>query len=204
MLRLTARQQQILQFIQEFIESEGFPPTRADIAKALGFRSANAAEDHLRALVKKQAIEILPGTSRGIRILADVPHDGLPVVGKVAAGNPILSEEHIQGRYRLDPNLFKPKADYLLRVKGMSMCDAGILDGDMLAVHRTPEANSGEIVVARVDDEVTVKRFRQRGNIVRLMPENNEFEPIIVDLRRHMLTIEGIGVGVIRNNKPTL
>lgn len=204
MIALTARQQQILEFIQEFIDTEGFPPTRADIAKALGFRSANAAEDHLKALVKKGAIEILPGTSRGIRLLGHTPSDGLPVVGKVAAGNPILAEQHIQRHYRLDPNLFRPRADYLLKVKGMSMRDAGILDGDLLAVRRAPDANSGEIVVARVDDEVTVKRFRRRGNIVRLMPENPDFEPIVIDLRRQSLTIEGIGVGVIRNHKAAL
>lgn len=202
MVTLTARQQQILLFIQEFIESEGFPPTRAEIARALGFRSVNAAEDHLRALVRKGAIEILPGASRGIRLLGGAEGAGLPVVGRVAAGHPVLAEQHIRGHYRLDPGLFRPRADYLLRVRGMSMRDAGILDGDLLAVHRTPEASSGEIVVARVEDEVTVKRFRRRGNVVRLMPENPEFEPIVVDLRRQSLAIEGTGVGVIRNRKP--
>ncbi len=202
MVTLTARQHQILRFIQEFIESEGFPPTRAEIARALGFRSVNAAEDHLKALVRKGAIEILAGASRGIRVV-NAPEDaGLPVVGRVAAGNPILAEEHIQGRYRLDPGLFRPRADYLLRVRGMSMREAGILDGDLLAVHRVPEASSGEIVVARVEDEVTVKRFRRRGNVVRLMPENPDFSPIVVDLRRQSLVIEGVGVGVIRNRKP--
>ncbi|NIV75657.1 MAG: transcriptional repressor LexA [Gammaproteobacteria bacterium] len=202
MLTLTTRQNQILRFIQEFIESEGFPPTRAEIARALGFRSVNAAEDHLKALVRKGAVEILPGASRGIR-LVNVPEDaGLPVVGRVAAGSPILAEQHIQGHYRLDPGLFRPRADYLLRVRGMSMREAGILDGDLLAVHRVPEANSGEIVVARVEDEVTVKRFRRRGNVVRLVPENPDFSPIVVDLRRQSLVIEGVGVGVIRNRKP--
>lgn len=202
MLTLTTRQHQILRFIQEFIESEGFPPTRAEIARALGFRSVNAAEDHLKALVRKGAIEILPGASRGLR-LVNVPEDaGLPVVGRVAAGSPILAEQHIQGRYRLDPGLFRPRADYLLRVRGMSMREAGILDGDLLAVHRVPEANSGEIVVARVEDEVTVKRFRRRGNVVRLMPENPDFSPLVVDLRRQSLVIEGVGVGVIRNRRP--
>lgn len=202
MLTLTTRQHQILRFIQEFIESEGFPPTRAEIARALGFRSVNAAEDHLKALVRKGAIEILPGASRGLR-LVNAPEDaGLPVVGRVAAGSPILAEQHIQGRYRLDPGLFRPRADYLLRVRGMSMREAGILDGDLLAVHRVPEANSGEIVVARVEDEVTVKRFRRRGNMVRLMPENPDFSPLVVDLRRQSLVIEGVGVGVIRNRRP--
>ena len=201
MLRLTHRQQLVLTFIQEFAHAEGFPPTRAEIAKALGFRSINAAEDHVKALRKKGVIEILPGTSRGIRILGDREHGGVPIIGKVAAGSPILAEEHIQGRYRIDPGLFSPHADYLLKVKGSSMIEVGILDGDLLAVHRTTEVQSGQIVVARVDDEVTVKRFRRRGNTVRLMPENADFSPIIVDLRRQELVIEGLGVGVIRNRK---
>lgn len=200
MLKLTTRQQIVLTFIEEFIETEGLPPTRAEIAKALGFRSVNAAEDHLKALVKKHAITVTPGTSRGIRLMGH-SGEGLPVVGRVAAGTPILAEEHIQDHYRLDPRLFKPKADYLLQVKGMSMRDAGILDGDLLAVHRTPEASAGQIVVARLGDEVTVKRFRQRGNIVRLLPENDEFSPIVVDLRHERLDIEGIGVGVIRTSQ---
>ncbi|MFT5390514.1 MAG: repressor LexA [Gammaproteobacteria bacterium] len=199
MLKLTVRQQEVLAFIQEFIDAEGMPPTRAEIAKALGFRSVNAAEDHLKALVKKKAITVTPGTSRGIRLVGG-SGEGLPVVGRVAAGSPILAQEHIQEHYRLDPRLFQPRADYLLQVKGMSMRDAGILDGDLLAVHRTPEASSGQIVVARLGDEVTVKRFRQRGNIVRLLPENDEFSPIVVDLRKEPLEIEGIGVGVIRTS----
>jgi repressor LexA len=201
MITLTARQQEILLFIQEFIEAEGFPPTRAEIALALGFRSPNAAEEHLRALERKEAIEILPGVSRGIRLLEDSPEEGLPVVGRVAAGSPILAVEHIQEHYRLDPRLFRPKASYLLRVKGMSMRDAGILDGDLLAVHRTGEARSGDIVVARLEDEVTVKRLRRRGKMVRLLPENSDFEPIELDLRRDAMVIEGIGVGVLRNRK---
>jgi repressor LexA len=196
---LTYRQQEILRFIREVLETEGFPPTRAEIARALGFRSANAAEDHLKALARKGVIEIQPGLSRGIRLLETPKHLGLPVVGKVAAGSPILAEQHIQDHYRIDSRLFRPRADYLLRVKGMSMRGAGILDGDLLAVHRTPEARSGEIVVARVEDEVTVKRFRRRGNMVRLMPENPDFAPIVVDLRRIALIIEGVGVGIIRN-----
>jgi len=199
MLKLTERQQVVLSFIREFMEAEGMPPTRAEIAKALGFRSVNAAEDHLKALVRKNAITVVPGTSRGIRVVGG-SIEGLPVVGRVAAGSPILAEEHIEDRYRVDPRLFKPRADYLLKVKGMSMREAGILDGDLLAVHRTPEASNGQIVVARVDDEVTVKRFRQRGNIVRLLPENDEFFPIVVDLRKQRLDIEGIGVGLIRTS----
>ncbi len=202
MLTLTARQQQILDFIREFIDTEGYPPTRAEIAKALGFRSANAAEDHLKALARKGAIKLQGGASRGIKLPGGVDGTGLPVVGRVAAGNPILAEEHIETRYRISPGVFRPKAHYLLRVKGMSMRDAGILDGDLLAVHQTPEASNGEIVVARIEDEVTVKRFKRRGNVVRLLPENETFEPIVVDLRRQSLTIEGIGVGVIRNRKP--
>lgn len=199
MLTLTDRQQRVLDFILDFMRAEGFPPTRAEICDALGFRSPNAAEDHLRALVKKGAIEMLPGTSRGIRPLVKSTPSGLPLIGRVAAGQPILAEEHIEQRYKVDSSLFRPRADYLLRVKGMSMCDIGILDGDLLAVHRAREANSGEVVVARIDDEVTVKRFRRRGNIVRLLPENSDFEPIVIDLREQDMTIEGIAVGVIRS-----
>lgn len=202
MLTLTARQQQILTFIQDFIASEGFPPTRAEIARALGFKSVNAAEDHLKALARKGAIELLGGASRGIRLLGTSDGEGLPVVGRVAAGAPMLAEQHIDDHYRLDPKLFRPRADYLLRVRGMSMRDAGIFDGDLLAVHRSSEAKNGDIVVARLEDEVTVKRFRQRGGVVRLLPENADFEPIVVNLRRQPLVIEGIGVGVIRNQKP--
>ncbi len=207
MLELTSRQREILEFIQGFLDENGMPPTRAEIARALGFRSPNAAEEHLRALARKGAIELLPGASRGIR-LATAP-DGkkrpgggeLPVVGRVAAGNPLLAQEHIEDYFLIDPRLFRPRADYLLRVKGMSMRDAGILSGDLLAVHRTPEAASGQIVVARLGDEVTVKRFRRRGQVVRLLPENPEFEPILVNLREDELTIEGIGVGVVRHGK---
>jgi repressor LexA len=198
MLTLTDRQQRVLDFIFDFIRAEGFPPTRAEICDALGFRSPNAAEDHLRALVKKGAIEMLSGTSRGIRPLVKNAPLGLPLIGRVAAGQPILAVEHIEQRYKIDPSLFRPRADYLLRVKGMSMCEIGILDGDLLAVHRAREANSGDVVVARIDDEVTVKRFRRRGNIVRLLPENTDFEPIVIDLREQDMVIEGIAVGVIR------
>jgi len=196
---LTPRQAQILRLIREHLAGSGFPPTRAEICRAMGFSSPNAAEDHLRALERKGAIEMTPGASRGIR-LKQLP--GIPVVGRVAAGNPILAEQHIEGRYQLDPALFKPRADYLLRVRGSSMRDAGILDGDLLAVHRTREGRSGQIVVARINDEVTVKRFRRQGNLVRLLPENPEFKIIHVDLKRDALVIEGIGVGIVRNGKP--
>jgi len=203
---LTDRQTEILRLIRELTEVSGFPPTRAEIARSMGFRSVNAAEQHLRALEKKGVIDILSGASRGIRVRDKVaPRTGrlleLPVVGRVAAGSPILAEEHVQGRYQIDPNLFTPRADYLLRVRGLSMRDVGILEGDLLAVHRSHEARSGQIVVARLADEVTVKRLRRRGYSVQLLPENPDFEPIELDLRRDPLTIEGIAVGVIRNSK---
>ena len=205
---LTERQAQILRLVRELTEVSGYPPTRAEIAERMGFRSVNSAEQHLRALEKKGAIEITSGSSRGIRV-KDAPRSSarldrlleLPVVGRVAAGSPMLAEEHFQGRFQVDPNLFTPRADYLLRVRGMSMRDAGILEGDLLAVHKTAEARSGQIVVARLSDEVTVKRLRRRGNVVQLEPENPDFAPIEVDLRSESLTIEGIAVGVIRNGK---
>jgi repressor LexA len=207
MENLTDRQSEILRLIRELTEVSGYPPTRAEIAERMGFRSVNAAEQHLRALEKKGAIEISSGMSRGIRVL-DGRSAGrtarlleLPVVGRVAAGSPILAEEHLQGRYQIDPNLFTPRADYLLRVRGLSMRDAGILEGDLLAVHKTQEARSGQIVVARLADEVTVKRLRRRGQTVQLEPENPDFETIEVDLRSETLTIEGVAVGVIRNGK---
>jgi repressor LexA len=196
---LTPRQSEILAWIKAYLERAGFPPTRVEIANGLGFRSPNAAEDHLRALARKGAIELLAGASRGIRILEE--KIGLPLVGQVAAGNPILAVENIEAHYQVDPAMFQPRADYLLRVRGMSMRDAGILDGDLLAVHRTEDVRPGQVVVARVDDEVTVKRFKRRGSVVQLLPENPEFSPIIVDLRERPLTIEGLGVGVIRNGK---
>jgi repressor LexA len=204
---LTERQNEILRLVRELTEVSGYPPTRAEIAERMGFRSVNAAEQHLRALEKKGAIEIASGASRGIRVLEGRPASRagrlleLPVVGRVAAGSPMLAEEHVQGRYQVDPNLFTPRADYLLRVRGMSMRDAGILEGDLLAVHRTQEARSGQIVVARLADEVTVKRYRRRGHAVQLEAENPQFAPIEVDLRRDALTIEGVAVGVIRNGK---
>jgi len=199
--RLTARQARVLAFIREFMADNGMPPTRMEICAALGFASPNAAEDHLRTLARKGVIELLPGSSRGIRLRSG-PADGVAVVGRVAAGSPILAEQHIEEYYALAPGLFRPRADYLLRVRGTSMREAGILDGDLLAVHATPEAHSGQIVVARVDGEVTVKRFRRRGNRVRLVPENPDFEPIELDLRRDELVIEGLGVGVLRNKNP--
>jgi len=203
---LTERQGEILKLIRELTESLGFPPTRAEIAEKMGFRSVNAAEQHLRALEKKGVLEILQGASRGLRVRdRAAPRAGrlmeLPVIGRVAAGSPMLADEHIQGRYTVDPNLFTPRADYLLRVRGMSMRDAGILEGDLLAVHRTQDARSGQVVVARLADEVTVKRFRRRGHSVQLLPENPAFEPIEVDLRRDALTIEGLAVGVIRSGR---
>ena len=203
---LTDRQSEILKLVRDLTESSGFPPTRAEIAEKMGFRSVNAAEQHLRALEKKGALEILQGASRGLRVKDKASSRlgrlmDLPVVGRVAAGSPMLAEEHLQGRYQVDPNLFTPRADYLLRVRGMSMRDAGILDGDLLAVHRTPEARSGQVVVARLADEVTVKRLRRKGHSVQLVAENPEFAPIEVDLRRDALTIEGVAVGVIRNGK---
>lgn len=200
MLKLTARQQNVLDVIQEVITETGVPPTRAEIAHRLGFRSANAAEDHLRALVRKGMIELLPGAARGIRI-TDPP--GLPVVGRVAAGSPLLAEEHIEARYRLDPRLFHPKPHFLLRVHGMSMRDAGIFDGDLLAIHRSPEVRSGQIVVARLGDEVTVKRYRLRGSQVWLEPANPDFQPIVVEGRASELVLEGVVVGVIRNGTST-
>lgn len=200
---LTRRQGAILNLIRRRIEQTGLPPTRAEICEAFGFRSPNAAEAHLRTLERKGMIEMTPGVSRGIRLVAQgvrAPEFSLPVVGRVAAGQPILAVECIEDHYRVDPRLFKPRADYLLRVRGMSMREAGILDGDLLAVHRTRQADNGDIVVVRVnDDEVTVKRFHRRSAyLVRLLPENPDFDPIEIDLRRDTLTIEGRGVGVLR------
>jgi repressor LexA len=204
---LTDRQAEILRLVRELTEVSGYPPTLAEIAEKMGFRSVNAAEQHLRALEKKGAIDIASGSSRGIRVRDSrgSARGGrlleLPVVGRVAAGAPILAEENVQARYQVDPNLFTPRADYLLRVRGLSMRDAGILEGDLLAVHKTEDARSGQIVVARLGDEVTVKRLRRRGHAVQLEAENPEFAPIEVDLRRDALVIEGIAVGVIRNGK---
>lgn len=207
MEELTERQSEILKLIREMTEVSGFPPTRAEIARTMGFRSVNAAEQHLRALEKKGFLEILSGASRGIRVKDTKPQGRgsprlfeLPLVGRVAAGSPILAEENLQGSYQVDPNMFTPRADYLLKVKGLSMRDVGIMDGDLLAVHRSSEARTGQIVVARLDDEVTVKRLRRRGHAVQLVAENPDFEPIEVDLRTQALAIEGIAVGIIRTS----
>ncbi len=203
MRELTPRQKEILEMIQDFIAETGMPPTRAEIARQLGFRSANAAEEHLRALQRKGVLDLVPGASRGIQLKDSLREQiGLPLVGRVAAGNPILAEENIEAHYRLDPSLFNPKPHYLLRVHGMSMKDAGILDGDLVAVHRTPEVRSRQIIVARLEDEVTVKRYRQDGRMVWLLPENEDFEPIEVDLSEQALVIEGVVVGVIRDGMP--
>jgi repressor LexA len=195
---LTPRQEEILNLIREWIETTGVPPTRVEIAQRFGFSSPNAAEAHLKVLAKKGVLDLVPGTSRGIRLKGG---GGLPLVGRVAAGSPILAQENIERHYQLDAAMFSPRADYLLKVHGMSMKDAGILDGDLLAVHRSGEARAGQVVVARIGDEVTVKRFQQRGHTVRLLPENPEFEPIVVDLKRQELVIEGIAVGVIRSGR---
>lgn len=200
MRELTARQKDVLNVIQDVIDNTGVPPTRVEIARALGFRSANAAEEHLRALARKGIIGLLPGAARGIRI-TDPP--GLPVVGRVAAGRPLLAQEHIEAHVRLDPHLFHPKPHFLLRVRGMSMRDAGILDGDLIAVYRSPEVRNGQIVVARLGDEVTVKRYRLKGSQVWLLPENPDFQPIVVDAGSAELALEGVVVGVIRNAFPT-
>lgn len=202
MSKLTKRQEQVLDLIRDYIRDTGYPPTRAEIAAELGFRSANAAEEHLRALARKGAIEMVPGASRGIRLPeADTP--GLPIVGRVAAGNPIFAEENIEDYCDISPSFFSPEADYLLRVKGYSMQDAGILDGDLLAVHRTEQVRNGQIVVARIGDEVTVKRFRRERNKqqVELVPENPDFDILQVNLKDNEFAIEGLAVGIIRRNE---
>lgn len=201
MQALTRRQQQVLDIIKDSIRDTGMPPTRNDIAQILGFRSANAAEDHLKALARKGAIEILPGTSRGIRVIEEEPEEqGLPIIGHVAAGTPITAVEHIEDYCPVDHNFFRPAADFLLRVRGESMKDIGIMDGDLLAVHKTPHAQNGEIVVARVDDEVTVKRLKlgESKHLIELIAENADYKPIHVNLREQNFAIEGISVGVIR------
>jgi repressor LexA len=206
--KLTARQEEILGLITDAISKSGFPPTRAEIATRLGFASANAAEEHVRALARKGYVELTPGTSRGIRLskqmslpLAALHQLTLPLIGRVAAGSPILAVEHIQKQIPCDPSLFDKGADYLLQVRGMR--DAGILDGDYLAVKKTSEARNGEVIVARLDDEVTVKRWSQskgpHGIKIELIAENPDFENIIVDPRRHEITIEGLAVGLIRS-----
>ncbi|MGA1694230.1 MAG: transcriptional repressor LexA [Burkholderiaceae bacterium] len=209
---LTPRQQEILEFIQSHLQATGFPPTRAEICKALGFRSPNAAEEHLKALERKGAIQLTAGASRGIRLVGPKAESGglgnsllaglgLPLVGRVAAGSPVLATEHIEQHFQVDTSLFKAKPDYLLKVRGLSMRDAGILDGDLLAVKALqglPEARNGQMVVARLEDEVTVKWFERQGHTVWLKPDNPDYQPIEVDIRRQSLTIEGLGVGIIR------
>ncbi len=200
-MSLTPRQAEVLDLIKRYINDTGYPPTRADIAQELGFRSPNAAEEHLKALSRKGVIEIIPGTSRGIR-LPEMAESGLPLVGRVAAGHPILAEENIEDRVDLPAGFFSPRADYLLRVRGDSMVDAGILDGDLLAVHKTQQATNGQIVVARIEDEVTVKRFQRtrKRNQILLLPENPDYSPIEVDLATQGFAIEGLSVGVIRQH----
>lgn len=198
MLKLTPRQQEILDYIRNNVEMLGAPPTRAEIASAFGFASHNAAEEHLKALAKKGAIVLEPGSARGIRLVEQL---GLPLIGSVAAGSPIMAIENVQARYALDASLFKPRADFLLRVRGLSMLHAGILEGDLLAVHRCSEARNGQIVVARLDEDVTVKRYRKHGSVVELIAENPDFEPIVVDTRVQPLVIEGVAVGLIRGGE---
>ena len=215
MLKLTSRQQQVLELIRSAIEESGFPPTRAEIAAALGFRSANAAEEHLQALARKRAIELSPGTSRGIRLLDDDTHSSspyqmslrhpalqqlsLPLIGRVAAGAPLLAQQHVEAHYQLDATLFTATPDYLLKVRGMSMRDAGILDGDLLAVKKTDSARNGQIVVARLGDDVTVKRFRRNADSIDLLPENPEFQPIHVLPQQDDFALEGLVVGLVRS-----
>ena len=219
MIKLTARQEQILNLIKEAIENTGFPPTRAEIAAELGFKSANAAEEHLQAPARKGAIEISPGTSRGIRLCGDLgadrgadrfssaqlalPHPALmqlslPLIGRVAAGSPILAQEHVEANYNVDPSLFTAKPDYLLKVRGMSMRDAGIIDGDLLAVKKADSARNGQIVVARLGDDVTVKRYRKTGSLIELLPENPDFKIIRVDREGTDFALEGLAVGLMR------
>ena len=201
MKNLTVKQQQILDYIKEHLNLTGFPPTRSDIAIEMGYKSPNAAEDHLRALARKGAIEIIPGTSRGIRLPIS-EQLGLPIIGQVAAGFPILAEESIAAYSEVPSNFFTPSADYLLTVKGSSMVEIGIYEDDLLAVHKTDHAVNGDIVVARIDDEVTVKRleYQKGSSTVKLVAENPDFEPIIVDIENKDFSIEGISVGVIRRS----
>ena len=199
MHKLTSRQEEILQFIKDYLSEIGYPPTRSEIAQKMGFRSTNAAEEHLRALARKGAIEILPGTSRGLRLPIN-EQLGLPIIGQVAAGSPILAAESIADYCDIPPDLFSPAADYLLAVKGTSMIDIGIFEDDLLAVHKTSQARNGDIIVARIDDEVTVKKLAKgkSRNYLNLVAENPDFPPIEVDLRSSNFTIEGVSVGVIR------
>lgn len=200
MKKLTEKQLRVFNFVREAIEETGFPPTRAEIAKSLGFRSANAAEEHLKSLARKGVIEMIPGASRGIRIVDDekAPENGLPIVGRVAAGAPILAQEHIEDYCSISADFFRPQADFLLEVRGDSMINLGIFDGDFIAVHKTNIARNGDIIVARVDEEVTVKRYEKKASKITLYPENEEYQPIEVDLKQQEFNIEGLYVGVIR------
>ena len=204
MIKLTARQQQILDLIRDAIDNTGFPPTRAEIATELGFKSANAAEEHLQALARKGAIEISPGTSRGIRLIgaaAPVPAlamMSLPLIGRVAAGSPILAQENLEASYSVDPTLFSARPDFLLKVRGWSMRDAGIMDGDLLAVKKVDGVKNGQIVVARIGDDVTVKRYKKTGELIELLPENPDFKVIRVDPSDEFV-IEGLAVGLMRS-----
>lgn len=208
--KLTDRQQQILDLIRQTVTRTGFPPTRAEIAQALGFRSPNAAEDHLKALARKGAIELTAGASRGIRLkdassaatalpLPSLAQLLLPLVGRVAAGSPILAAEHVEREIGVDPHLFAQAPDYLLKVRGMSMRDAGILEGDLLAVKKASEARNGQIVVARLGDDVTVKRLQRQNGHIELLPENPDFAPIVVEADQEF-ALEGIAVGLIRTH----
>lgn len=202
-MKLTTRQQQIFDLIRTKIQRTGFPPTRAEIATTFGFKSVNAAEDHLKALARKGAIELIAGTSRGIRLLIDTPttpQPTLPIIGRVAAGSPILATEHIEREIGVEPTLFSQSPDYLLRVRGLSMRDIGILEGDLLAVKKTTEAHNGQIVVARIGDEVTVKRLQRDGKKISLLPENPDFEPIVIQPEDDF-SLEGIAVGLIRDQR---
>jgi len=194
-MKLTPRQQEILDFIRNSLEVLGAPPTRTEICSAFGFASPNAAEDHLKALAKKGAINLEPGSARGIRLVEQL---GLPLIGSVAAGSPILAVENVQARYAFDAGMFNPRADFLLKVRGLSMIDVGIYDGDLLAVHKTNQARDGEIVVARIDEEVTVKRLQRKSGHIELIAENPDFEPIVVRPGEVEFAIEGVAVGLIR------
>jgi repressor LexA len=197
MEKLTPRQQEVLDLVKRHIEQTGFPPTRADIAKELGFRSANAAEEHLKALARKGAIEMIAGASRGIKLAESM---GIPIIGRVAAGSPVLAQEHIEDYCNVAASFFKPRADYFLKVSGDSMIDIGIFDEDLLAVHSTNDVNNGDIVVARIENEVTVKRLKRSRSkyLVQLLPENSDYSPIEVDLRSQDFAIEGLSVGILR------
>jgi repressor LexA len=198
MVKLTQRQRQVLELISNYIQTNGAPPTRAEIAKELGFRSVNAAEDHLKALARKGAIEILPGLSRGIRVRQ--PH-GLPVIGHITAGNPVLSDFHIETRIPLE-SVFLPKADYLFKIRGNGLRDIGIIEGDLVAVHRTQNVNNGQLAVVRLNNELLVKRYERIGQTVRLLSANADVPPITIDLNQQAIEIEGIGVGVLRAGQP--